>query len=85
MGKVEVSEEVYELLLAVARRSKGVDEVILECIAKDVDPSVRIKVYVKHHEKYLREAEELYARGDLAQAGEKCWSAVTAVAAFMFG
>lgn len=48
MGKVEVSEEVYELLLAVARRrGRGVDEVILECIAKDVDPSVRVKVYVQ--------------------------------------
>ena len=35
MGKVEVSEEVYELLLAVVRRrGKGIDEVVLEYIAK---------------------------------------------------
>ncbi|MDT7860066.1 MAG: PaREP1 family protein, partial [Candidatus Calditenuis sp.] len=31
------------------------------------------------HERYLREAEELYASGDLAQAGEKYWGAVTAL------
>ncbi|RLG81559.1 MAG: PaREP1/PaREP8 domain-contain protein, partial [Thermoprotei archaeon] len=77
---IEVSEEVYELLLAIARRkSKSVEEVILEYIAKDVDPGVRIEVYMKLHEKYLRRAEELYARGDLARAGEKYWGAVTAL------
>jgi recombinational DNA repair protein (RecF pathway) len=31
------------------------------------------------HERYLREAEKLYASGDLAQAGEKYWGAVTAL------
>jgi len=30
---------------------------------------VRIEVYMKLHEKYLKDAEELYAKGDLAQAG----------------
>ena len=34
---------------------------------------------MKLHEKYLKDAEELYAKGDLAQAGEKYWSAVTAL------
>ena len=80
MRGIEVSEEVYELLLAIARRkSKSVEEVILEYVAKDADPGVRIEVYMKLHEKYLRRAEELYARGDLAQAGEKYWGAVTAL------
>jgi hypothetical protein len=31
------------------------------------------------HDRYLREAEELYASGDLARAGEKYWGAVTAL------
>lgn len=30
-------------------------------------------------EKYLLDAEELYAKGDLVQAGEKYWGAVTAL------
>jgi len=80
MRSIEVSEEVYELVSAIAKRkAKSVEEVILEYIAKDIDPSVRIEVYMKLHEKYLKDAEELYAKGDLAQAGEKYWSAVTAL------
>jgi hypothetical protein len=31
------------------------------------------------HHRYLREAEELYASRDLAQAGKKYWGAVTAL------
>ena len=80
MGSSEVSEEVFALVTVVAKRKgKTVDELILEYVAKDVDPGVRIEVYMKLHERYLREAEELYASGDLAQAGEKYWGAVTAL------
>ena len=80
MRSIEVSEEVYELISAIARRrAKSIEEVILECVVRDVDPGIRIEVYMKLHEKYLRDAEELYARGDLAQAGEKYWGAVTAL------
>jgi hypothetical protein len=72
LGSSEVSEEVFALVTVVAkRRGKTVDELILEYVAKDVDPRVRIEVYMKLHERYLWEAEELYASGDLAQAGEK--------------
>jgi hypothetical protein len=80
LGSSEVSEEVFALVTAVAKRKgKTVDELILEYVAKDADPGVRIEVYTKLHERYLREAEELYANGDLAQAGEKYWGAVTAL------
>ena len=80
MRNIEISEEVYGLVLAIAKKkAKSVEEVILECIVKDVDPGMRIEVYMKLHEKYLRVAEELYAKGDLAQAGEKYWEAVTAL------
>jgi len=78
LKSIEVSEEVYELISA-KRKAKSVEEVILEYLAKDIDPSVRIEVYMKLHEKYLKDAEELYAKGDLAQAGERYWGAVTAL------
>ena len=80
MEVIEVSKEVYELLVKIARRKgKSVEEVIVESIAKDLDPRVRVEVYVKLHEKYLREAEELYSKGDLVQASEKYWGALTAL------
>jgi hypothetical protein len=80
LGSSEVSEEVFALVTVVAKRKgKTVDELILEYVAKDVDLGVRIEVYMKLHERYLREAEELYASGDLTQAGEKYWGAVTAL------
>jgi hypothetical protein len=80
LGSSEVSEEVFALVTVVAKRKgKTVDELILEYVAKDVDPGVRIEVYMKLHERYLREAEELYASGDSTQAGEKYWGAVTAL------
>jgi len=80
LKSIEVSEEVYELISAIVKRkAKSVEEVILEYLAKDIDPSVRIEVYMKLHEKYLKDAEELYAKGDLAQAGERYWGAVTAL------
>ncbi|RLE90829.1 MAG: PaREP1/PaREP8 domain-contain protein [Thermoprotei archaeon] len=40
---------------------------------------MRVEVYMKLHEKYLKDAEELYAKGELAQAGEKYWGAITAL------
>jgi len=44
-----------------------------------LDPQERAGVYLRLAEKYLAEAEELYARGDLVQAGEKYWGAVVAL------
>lgn len=38
-----------------------------------------MEAYLKLAEKYLLDAEELYAKGDLVQAGEKYWGAVTAL------
>ena len=40
---------------------------------------MKVEVYMKLYEKYLRDVEELYAKGGLAQAGEKYWGATTAL------
>ena len=80
MVSIEVSKEVYELLTEIAKsKGKSVEEVIVESVAKNLDPEARIEVYIKLHEKYLKEAEELYGKGDLAQAGEKYWGSLTAL------
>lgn len=71
MVSIEISNEIYELLVEIARRKgKSIEEVIIESIVRDLDPKTRIKVYAKLHEKYLKEAEELYSKGDIVQTGE---------------
>ena len=39
----------------------------------------RVDLYLKLHEKYLKEAEEYERKSDMAQAGEKYWGTVTAL------
>ena len=58
---------------------KGQDNVKFEEIAERLDPPRRIELYLRLHEDYVKSAEELYARGDLARAGVKYWGAVTAL------
>lgn len=80
MSIIEVSEEVYKLLLMLAReRGKSVEEIIVDMLVEKLDPKARIEVYMKLHEKYLREGEELRRKGDLVQAGEKLWGATTSL------
>jgi len=80
LSSVELPSEVYELLSAIARkRGRSIEEVIVESVAEKLDPETRVRVYVKLHEKYSREAEELYAKGDLTQSGEKYWGALTSL------
>jgi len=73
-----ISSPVAEVLRKAAG-GRDVEEFLLELVASRLDPSERIDVYLALHEKYLREAESLYEIGDLAQAGEKYWGAVTAL------
>ncbi|MCG2879877.1 MAG: PaREP1 family protein [Vulcanisaeta sp.] len=72
-----------ELLKLISEESKkrGMDpELFLaDLIAQKLDPKGRVSVYLKLHEALLREAEEEYARGDLAQAGEKLWGSVVSL------
>ena len=73
-----ISPPVAEALRRAAR-GRDVEEFLLELLTDRLDPLKRAEIYLKLHEKYLQEAEQLYARGDLPQAGEKYWGAVTAL------
>ena len=80
MVSIEVSKEIYEFLIEIARRKgKSIEELIVESIAEKLDPRTRIELYIKLHEKYLREAKEFVEKNDLVQASEKYWGAVTAL------
>lgn len=73
-----LSPTITEFLRKLAG-DRDVEEFIAELIAERLDPPRRIELYLKLHGDYLRAAEELYAKGDLAQASEKYWGAVTAL------
>jgi len=65
--------------LKKAAGDKDVELFLAELVAERLDPPHRVEVYMQLAEKYLAEAEELYAKGDLLQAGEKYWGAVAAL------
>ena len=72
LRSIDIPEELYRLLESIARRrGMSVDEVVLEYLIRDQDPEIRIETYMKLHDRYIKEAEELYSRGDILQAGEK--------------
>ncbi|MEM0464557.1 MAG: PaREP1 family protein [Pyrobaculum sp.] len=73
-----ISAQTLEILRKAAG-GKDVDEYVLRLVAEKADPPIRVEAYLRLHEKYLREAEELYSKGDLLQAGEKYWGAVAAL------
>jgi len=77
---INIPQGLFQELKKIAEeRGSSVEELVIDALTRQLDPDVRVKVYVELHEKYLKEAEELYKRGDLAQAGEKYWGAVTAL------
>jgi hypothetical protein len=67
----------------------SIEEMALEALCKGLnekmDPLDRVELYEKLSEKYIKEADELLAKGDYIQASEKLWGAaalmVKAVAA----
>ena len=69
---------IAELLRELAG-GKDVELFIVDLIAEKLDPPRRVEVYLRLSEDYLRSGEELYSKGDLTQAGEKYWGAVTAL------
>jgi len=73
-----LSPKTIEILKKLAK-DKDIEEFIIEKVSKDLDPPERIELYINLYEKYLREAEDFYKKGDLVQAGEKLWGALTAL------
>ncbi|MCC6029358.1 MAG: PaREP1 family protein [Candidatus Korarchaeum sp.] len=59
------------------------EELVLEALSKalnePLDPEARLEVHSKLSEKYMREAEDLLAKGDYAQASEKAWGAAAQI------
>jgi hypothetical protein len=77
---ISISQGLFQELKKMAEeRGSSAEELVIDALTRQLDPDVRVKIYLELHEKYLKEAEELYARGDLAQAGEKYWGAVAAL------
>ena len=76
--ELTLSPTIVELLRKLAG-DKDIEAFIADLIVSRLDPPQRVEVYLKLHEDYLKSAEELYARGDLTQASEKYWRAVTAL------
>jgi len=61
------------------KRGLSIEALLALLLANDMPRRERVAFYVKLHEALLAEADEHYHRGDLAQAGEKLWGAVTAL------
>ena len=61
--RLEVPEE--ELVL----------KAILEFFKESLDPESKVEIHLKLCEKFLKDVEELLARGDFVQASEKAWGA----------
>jgi HEPN domain-containing protein len=75
---------IYRRLVAEAeRRGAAVDEVAVElleaALGASLDPPERAEFHRSLAEKFLREAEELLARGDYVQASEKAWGAAAQI------
>lgn len=71
---IVISPVVAEALRKVAG-GRDVEEFLAELIAERLDPPERAELYLRLFEKFFKEAEELYERGDFVQAGEKYWGA----------
>ncbi|MCL7383791.1 MAG: PaREP1 family protein [Thaumarchaeota archaeon] len=72
MATITIPDEIYNVIFEIAnKRGISIEELLVECIAEKLDPFTRIELYMKLSEKYLKEAEELYQKNDLVQAGEK--------------
>ncbi len=78
MAEVMLSEKLYRVLEAEAgKMGVSVEELIIDILSRalntPLDPRDRAEFHLRLCEKYLRESEELLARGDYAQASGKAW------------
>jgi uncharacterized protein (UPF0332 family) len=76
---VALPEKVLiELEKRAESEGKSLEELISEAVFKQLgiaDPEAKAELHLKLCEKYMREAEDLLARKDYAQASEKAWGA----------
>lgn len=80
MTVLELPEEVFQVIAEGARRlGISVEEFVIDAIANLLDPPRRVELYLRLHEKLLKDAEELNSKGDLVQASEKYWGVVAAL------
>ncbi len=84
MAQVIIAGPIYQRLKEKAeRRGAAVDEVAVELLERvlgaSLDPPERAEFHSGLAEKFLREAEELLARGDYLQASEKAWGAAAQI------
>jgi PaREP1/PaREP8 domain containing family protein len=82
--QVLVTASIYQRLKEEAeRRGAAVDEIAVElleaALGASLDPPERTEFHRSLAEKFLREAEELLARGDYVQASEKAWDAAAQI------
>ncbi len=82
--EVLVTASIYRRLVAEAeRRGAAVDEVVVElleaALGASLDPPERAEFHRNLAERFLREAEELLAKGDYVQASEKAWGAAAQI------
>jgi len=76
--EIEITDALANMLLRKAEeRGVAIDEYLLYLASVDLNVDERVELYLKLYEKYLREAEEYTEKGDIVQAGEKYWGAVT--------
>jgi HEPN domain-containing protein len=81
VAQVIIAGSIYQRLREEAeRRGAAVDEVVIElleaALGASLDPPERAEFHRGLAEKFLREAEELLAKGGYVQASEKAWGAV---------
>ncbi len=84
MAQVVIASSIYQRLKEEAeRRGAAVDEVAVELLERalgvSLDPPERAEFHRSLAEKFLREAEELLAKGDYVQASEKAWGAAAQI------
>jgi len=75
---ISLSPMLSSLIKRLAR-DKDVELFIAELLSQRLDLKTRVKLYLNLFNKYLAEAEELYNKGDLVQAGEKYWGAIVSL------
>jgi uncharacterized protein (UPF0332 family) len=79
-----LSEKLSEKLREEGlRRGISAEELVIDVLSKaldvPLDPQDRAELHLKLCEKYLREADELLAKGDYVQASEKGWGAAAQI------